>query len=66
MMDRRTQRLLLVLLAFGLVVVLYRNLGAVETGRWSREVDPEDRYALRTNTAKLEAANSTLGVSLRG
>lgn len=62
-MDRRTQRLVLLILFFGVAVVLYRSLG-------SRE------YAVRQGGAQssgnndldlrgLQPANSTLGVRNR-
>ncbi len=64
-MDRRAQRLLLLVLFFGVAVVLYRTLASPEN-TWSTGhtfgSNPEDNTVLRADVAKLEAANSTLGV----
>lgn len=59
-MDRRTQRLVLLILFFGVAVVLYRSLGSREYAV-KREGSKYNDLDLRG----LEPANSTLGVCRR-
>ena len=67
-MDRRTQRLILLILLFGVAVVLYRSLGSASDAVRRRPGsfvkgpagDSFASYAL--DISGLEPANSTLGV----
>lgn len=69
-MDRRTQRLILLILLFGVAVVLYRSLGSASDAVRRRPGsfvkgpagDSVASYAL--DITGLEPANSTLGVCL--
>ena len=68
MMDRRTQRVVLVVLFFLVTIILYRTLGSGDTvlrygGRRGR-VTPEGTTALRVDPKGLAPANSTLGVCI--
>ncbi len=65
MMDRRSQRALLLVLFFGVAVILYRSLGVTDHirqrgGRY--KVAPDDHTSLQLDPRKLNPANSTLGV----
>ena len=65
MMDRRTQRALLIVLFFGVAVIFYRTLGVgdhlipqrIPNGKTSA-----DEHTLRVDPKKLDPANATLGV----
>ena len=63
-MDRRTQRLVLLILFFGVAVVLYRSLGSREYAV-PRSGSADSRYADLAEFKGLEPANSTLGVCCR-
>lgn len=65
MLDRRTQRLLLLVGGIGIILLLYRALGSqhILTHRNNGNVyKPKDNTVLLANRAKLKPANATLGV----
>ena len=62
MMDRRTQRLVLLLLFFGVAVVLYTSVGS---SRGEYVVPRGGAQSSGMDLKDLEPANATLGVGCR-
>lgn len=61
-MDRRTQRLIFLLLFFGVALVLYRSLGSRQSApNWRGAGQYPGGYGLLRDPKQLEPANSTLG-----